>query len=447
MSLLTGRRECRRVRTAWTALVTVSLLQSVALGRLVLPRPLILVLQDGHGIIAAEVVQAEPVKAGGQHRYPYRYRVTFAAREIVAQPAQGDALPVQAGETLVLEITVGYGCMIEDWAAGKAKGGGADATREGGPLAAGRKYYLSVRYSRAKKAYVHAGSTGVLQPVEEFAPQRTTDIQATRAVAALAPAARLQRCFELLLDPRTSPFMRRQVLAETRHRFYTADDPAAAELDAIRACYWEAWRVGAPNLDLPFLNTLDLAMRAVLKDAFARSPERFDGWAARLCAEIQGKTPAERDREFRGRASHVVRQLVESGQTQPRRAGLRLMKAVGDPEQSIEVQVLAAHCLLQLYRRVEGPPDAWEPFLHRHLPRLVDRAPPPPLWLLASYIESALRPPTRYESQAFRPDADLAPALHRARERMDKLLAGNAPTDPAVRNARARIAKLIAALK
>ncbi len=447
MSVLRGGRVRRRVHAALTALVLASLLHSMAQGARVGARPLILLLQDGYGSIAAEVVRAEPIKTDGQHRYPYRFRVTFAAREVVAQPGQGEALPIQAGETLVVEITVGYACMIEDWGTGQPMGGGQDATREKGPLAAGRKYCLTVRYDRARKAYTHARGASILQPVDEFAAQRTKDIQATRAVAALAPGARLQRCLGLLLAPQSSPFVRREALAETRHRFHSADGAAAAERDAIRACYWKAWKGDTSHLGLVFLNTLDFTMRVTLRDAFARSEDRFDVWAARLCARLEGKTPAERDSECRGRANPIVHEIVDSGQAQPERAGLRLMQAVGDPAQSVEVQVLAAHCLLLLYRRVGGPPEAWEPFLHRHLPSLFDRCPAPPLWLLASYLESAVRPPKRHEKRAFRPGAHLAPALHRARERMDKLLAATAPPDPAVRNARARIGKLIAALR
>jgi len=439
-------RVNQRARVGLAALILVSFFNAPAEARRVGAQPLILLFQDGYGIIAAEVLQASPVKVEGQHRYPYRYRVTFLVHEIIAQPVKGPAFPLTPKETLAVEITVGYACMIEDWGGREGLAGGKNATRKAGPLAAGRRYYLTVRLDPATGTYTHAGGASILQPVKDFPAQRDSDIQATRALAALAAGPRIQRCQELLLDPKTSQFVRFQALAETRHRLQRSDPASDAERRAIVAFCWKLWKGDTSHLDLTFLSTLDFTMRVTLH-GFARSAERRDVWLDRVCAPLKGQTSAQRHAECKQRNQYITHLIVDTGKIHPAQVGARLMSELRNPERLVPSQVLLVHCLLQLYRGVAAPLKAWEPFLQDYLPRLTSRCGSYPLDLLAWFLEAAVRPPRRQERRAFRPNRNVVDALRRARDRMHKLIASEASTDRSPTTALNRLGKLLSSLR
>jgi len=429
------------------ALILVSFLNAPAEAARVGPQPLILLFQDGYGIIAAEVLQASPVKVEGQHRYPYKYRVSFIVRQVVAEPVKGQAFPLSPNDTLVVEITVGYACMIEDWRGQVGRGGGKKAIRKGGPLAPGRKYYLTVKCDPAKKTYTHASGASILQPVEDFAAQRMSDIRATRALAALDLGPRIQRCQELLLHPKTPQFVRLQALAETRHRLERVETASHAQRRAIIACYWKLWKGDTSHLDLTFLSALDFTMRVGLRDAFARSEERAKLWTARMFAPLNAKTPAERQAECIQRNNLIAHFIVEAGMAHPEDIGARLIREMNDPAWPADLHVVLVRCLLMLYRTVNAPPKTWEPFLQDYLPRLIDRSRSWPLRLIAANLEWAIREPQHQERRAFRPGADVLRALQRARDRVHKLSASKAPRDPDAASARASLDRLLKSLK
>ena len=87
---------CMRVGLA--VLVAASLLGAPAEGARRGAQPLILLFQEGYGVIAAEVQEASET----QRHYPYRYRVTFHVHEIIAQPIQGAAFALGANQTLAV---------------------------------------------------------------------------------------------------------------------------------------------------------------------------------------------------------------------------------------------------------------------------------------------------------------------------------------------------------
>jgi len=401
------------------------------------PEPLIVLLQQGYGIVAAEVVEARPVKVEGEHKYPYGYDVTFRVHQVIAQPVKGEPFALKPGERLVVQITVGYGCMIEHWGMPGIKGGGRNARRKGGPLAAGTRYYLTLERDTTKQAWNHARGASVLRPVERFARERAGEVRGTRALAALPDADRVRRCRELLLARDTQPFLRMQALLETQRRADRAD-----ERRAILACYWALWDGDKSHLAPRFVDSLDYALRRTVGERFETSAKRRDYWLARFLAPLQSDSPAARHSECIERNNRLTHYIVECGKAHPDTIGARLMKELDNPAWPPDIHVIIVRCLLFMSHDVGHVPEAWDAVLQGRLPRLIDRSHGWPLRLLVANLERGVR-----SSSGFRPGPATLGALERARDRMQKLADAKDKTDPDANNAAHCIRRFLAALK
>lgn len=395
------------------------------------PDPMINQFVEGYGIIAAEVIEAKQVVSDPKRDYPARYDVTFRVREVVGQPIQGKPFPLEPGGSFVVQVSVGYGCALEDfWDMMPSKLG---PLRPGGPLVAGTTYYVTAKFDPDKKTYTLAPGSGVLKAKESFTEDRRKDILALHALAAMTPADRVARCREILLDRTSRRFVRDAALAETSRRVHWTREADEAERRATVEVYWKIWRGDTSQWDDQSLGSLNFAMRDCIGDAFTKAPERRDLWLARMFAPLGRLNADELQLECIRRNNQLSWVIIEIGEIEPKAVGGRLMTEMRNDAWPTDLQTFALRCLLVLYGRVEALPEDWEPFLQKVLPKLIDGSASWPLRCIVANLTpaSAVTNPS-LQKRSFKPGPVTVEALKRALDRERRVREENPKAQNAV---------------
>lgn len=368
----------------------------------ILPRPLLIQMEQGYGVVAAVIEKATRVSPAKD--YPTYFDVRFKVYEVLAQTVTGGPLPAKAGGTLNLRVSVGYACLVEMWGGGR-------------PLAVGQKYLLTVKYNKKSGEYEHAYGAGAARMVEDFTPQSKTFFAKIHALARLSLTQRLKQCRDLVSKPEADPELRSQALWWVRERVWHGEkDQERQETAKALLLAWNK-PTGANSID--FLEELDYALR-IVSFSFAESEEREDIWLAHIFAPIPVGPAKQQDEIARKRGAVAYWTLRDFGRTHPKKTGDRLMKELAKADWPVELSLRVAGCLQTIYEEEKEAEPAWERALQSYYPRAIASADG---WGLRCLTMNLLDHPHRNKStmfRTFRPGPATERSLREALERMQK---------------------------
>ncbi|GEM_PF-3953953 len=378
------------------------------------PKPMVQQFEESYGIIASEVIEAKHVEVDPAKTYPDDYDVTFRVVRVVADPIHGEAFALKPGGTFVVRVSVGYACALESW----GETDKAELTHPGGPLAAGAKYYVTVKHAHGNGTYELTQGASVLETLKAFDEEHEKDIGVIRGLALMTAGDRVQACYKILLDKATSEFLRNAALVETREQ---ARKPEADETrkKATTEVYWKLWRENAAAWDDHSLALLASSMHVVIGKEFMESPEYRERWFERMFAPLDKLKGAELQKECIHRNNTAGFAIRGAGEVTPIPVGERLMKEMADTSWPMDIRVDLANYLLWMHDHVETPVPQWEPFLQEMLPKLIDDSESWPLRLLADglRISAAASDTDRGKKRTFAPGPGILAALQRAHQR------------------------------
>jgi hypothetical protein len=366
-------------------------------------------MEQGYGVVAAIVEKATLVPP--RKDYPTCFDVRFKVHAVLAQPVTGGALPAKVGNTLELRVSVGYGCLVETW------GGAIFAKDEGGPLAVGKKYLLTVKFNKKTGEYEHAYGTGAARLVKDFIPRSEIFFAKIHALAKLPLSQRLKQCRELVSESKADQDLRSQAVWWMRERVWRGGDEQERKETAKSLLV--AWNKPTGTNSIDFLDELDYALR-IVSHSFKTSEQRENVWLAHIFAPFP-VGPAE---EFslvahkRGEVAHY--KLNDFGRSHPKKIGDRLMKELAKADWPLELSFRVAGCLQTIYEQEKEASPAWEQALQSYYPRAIASAGP---WELRCLSMNLLNDSDRNRSgifHSFRPGPATERSLQQALKRMQR---------------------------
>ena len=280
------------------------------------PRPTLVLMDEGYGVLAAEVSRAEPSpeprNAAEQYAITFRgsvwygdwnlfartfadeYDVTFRVRAVYAQPVAGGPFPVGPGDPIRVRLSAGYAAQVE-WNLPHA-------------LAPGERFILTVKRVGGDR-YKHADGASAAVGVEAFADADRDRYVGLRELAWVPLADRPARWVAVAADDANSDALRSDVLvaldAHEVRRALTPEQNAAATA-GLRAL----WNDPRPAFSPDLLDTLDYVLRGTDHPAFVGSADRARVWAARLLAPTPANLRDDNDRD--NLALSMLRDLLAS---------------------------------------------------------------------------------------------------------------------------------------
>lgn len=390
------------------------------------PGPISRQLEDGYGIVAAEVVSAKLVPH--DEPYPTIYAVTFKVHSVPAQPVGKEPLKLAAGDSFQMRVNVGYGCTIEDWDDTDREGGGPKADRAGGPLAPGARWLLGICPAEKGGYEPVRGCSADWQHVGEFPPIMLAEIARLREMTALDMPKRLAAYRQTVADAEASDFLRVQVLSSLSERIWPTPPGAEERAETARALL-AVFNDPKSNLSDLLLNVLDGDLRRYSVD-FAASTDRERVWMQRIFAPFP-QDPKAIDAAVHDR-DRVAFVLEDFGGIRPEKTAKLLMDSIADAHLPPQFRWRLAGFLQRLYQDSEKPVAEWDAALQRYFPGAIDEASPWMLRLLATNFEWLAKEPAPNQKRRLTPAPAIREALVRARGRMEQMQArGEGAGEPA----------------
>ncbi len=393
------------MRTFLSPLLLIALLALPAAARAarVGPDATLVQLDEGHGILAAEVIRATPTAPPPPGRAADEYDVTFRVRAVYAQPIVGAPFPVGPGGVIQVRLSAGYGGQVEP-----------DLPQA---LAPGRRFILTVKRAGGDR-YEHAPGASAAREVEAFADADRDRYARLRELSQVPVADRPARWVAVAADDANADALRSEVLAglDSREvsRAFTPEQTAAVTA-GLRAL----WNDPRPAFSPDLLYTLDHLLRGTDYRAFVGSADRARVWAARLLDPTPANLRDDNDRD--NLALSMLRELLAS---RPRIVGPPSVAALADARWPEGFRRAVAAALMIAYESADAPDPSWNPALQAHYARVLASGKPWPVRLAAGDISSTALIKGRHRT--FRPNLSVRSALRRALA--DMLAAGE--TDP-----------------
>jgi hypothetical protein len=224
--------------------VIVFAMASAVLGARGIPEPVLVQLEEGYGVVAAEVVQGKPLPP--EENVP-SYAVTFKVKEVLADASGG--LGLKSGEELLVELTVGYAGMVEER--------GSDDHPDLFPK--GAKFYLTIRKNEEGK-FEHAMGASAARHVQSFAPDEARLLARLRDLAAVPKDRRLDEVLKVFVDARESENLRIAAMSAMSywHWHDRVDKPTR---DRMRSAVENAWSDPKTGMTTPLMLAADYFLR------------------------------------------------------------------------------------------------------------------------------------------------------------------------------------------
>jgi len=367
----------RFANSHWIWVVILSLLAPAVWAARASPDPLLVQLENGYAIIAAEVIKAE--KLPSNQPYPAAYAVTFAIREVLADAG----LKFKPDDSLLIQLAVGYACTVEDWGAR----GGEGAKQPDGPFTKGAKFYLAVR-KNAEGNLEHAPGASAAQCVDKFDPARATLVARLRDLAAVPKERRLDNALKIATSQREPEDIRIAIITGlARQLWHEREIPQARQkiLDAAQAI----WSNAKAEMSTELLMSVDFLLRCNSQE-WEKSATRRSTLLERIFAPFPAE-PKTRELEVRAR-DQVVWFLRDDLLVRPDETSKIIIEKMNDPVWPGQFRWRIAGLLQYAYQTADAEHADWAAALQGYYPKAIEQADPWVLRLLAGSIESGIKP-------------------------------------------------------
>ena len=376
------------------------------------PEPLLLQFEQGYGVVAAEVVDANRVTAA--EKYPTLYDVAFRVHEVAAQPIQGKAFALKPGDSITIRLTAGYACQIE-WDVASA-------------LTKGKCYYL-ILHQNKNRTFEHARGASALRAVSKFEASETQYYARVRALAAEPKDRRLMAWINVVKNPTESERLRSDALAGVFEKLWGHD--AGDDDGAARTLLRKIWNDDQANLSIALLGHLDYVLRGTTR-GFEDSTDRRDVWLKNLLALTPERRKREKNENNIDNFAHSM--LCDLAKSHPGATGKRLAAPLNDKNKEWPALYRRAISsgLLTAYQHADQADPKWERALHRYFVNTFTNGEPYPIRVAAAdlaYFAGVRSPSNPGAGRWYSPDAKVMAALTACLERL-KTEAGRPGASP-----------------
>ena len=372
------------------------------------PDPILVQLEQGYGVVAAEVVKAERI--GQEDRLPTRYAVTFAVTEVLADSQAG--LGLKGGDALAVELAVGYAAEVEDWGT-PGEGGGKDADRAGGPFATGAKFYLTIRKNETGR-FEHARGASAARNVEQFDPNGTRLVGRLRQLADLPKERRAEAALKVVADPREAERLRMEAVAALNY-WVGHSQAERVNREEILKRMEAIWNDPKAAMSTDLVMASDYLLRGNTT-SWEKSDARRRVLLERVFAPFP-EEPGARQSAVQAR-ERVVWFLGDYLKHRPEEAAAVIIPKLTDEKWPAHFRWRLARTLQYAYQSADVERGEWAQALQAYYPKAVDAADPWLLRLLAASVESG----TKLEGKRrFMVGRETREALTRAGERAKRI--------------------------
>jgi hypothetical protein len=354
------------------------------------PSPVLTLLENGYGVVAAEVIDAKLVTTTKD--YPAVYDIDFRIHQVAAQPVTDAPFRLLPGESLRIRATAGYACPIEDDPASV--------------LAKGTRYYL-ILHRTADGVFRHAGGASALRPVSQFSASDDQFYASLRGLASEPAAHRSMACADVVKNPNESDRLRIAVLSALFYKLWPYDTSGDPQ---VRATLLKLWNDPNSHLSVSLLQSLDWVLKASDRTrTFENSPQRCDVWLKTLLASTPA--PGKDDNNLDNTAGGVFSDLATK---YPDVVARQLIPQLSNKHWPPLFRRSIACGLLTAYTTAEEADPSWESSLTAYYIDLIKTGDPFPIRVAAGDLENfaGVNPSDRIKTQrTYLPDADLKAAI------------------------------------
>lgn len=385
--------RCDHLTRAIVGAVLLVVAPSNAFGARIGPEPLLIQLEQGYGVVVAEVVDAKPVKFRG--KYPALYDIEFKVHEVAAQPLQGEGFAFNPGDSVTIRLSAGYGCQIE-----------GDV---GSVLPNGTCCHLMLRRT-GDGNFEHSKGASAVRSVAKWDASESEFYARLRDLAGEPKDRRLSAWVNVVTKATEPDRLRAAALSGVDKRLWS--DPKSADADkAALTALRTLWNDPQASLSFALMSHLDYVLRGASRE-FEGSSDRCDVWLKNLLALTPEQWKLEAMKNDIDNLTHSI--LSDLAKRHPDATAERVAAHLNDKKWPAFYRRAMSNGLLTAYQYAVQVDPNWRQPIQTYFIDLMTNGEPFPIRVAAGDLEyfAGLKSPEKVGPRRwYSPDAKVRAAI------------------------------------